>query len=205
LYFKIDFYKNFKFKFKKNFFLAGGWDRSPPPWRSVKDKVYPRSEVAPSRWLRPTCYLDGYPGLLRGDLEGGQGPRVASVLCHQAQEVCEAFTLLRVGVGVWPTSQRKRGAIVLSVSILATLWTGSWQQVRWRAIFCPRSHLVFLEAGPVGMHCCLARLEVGGGGLRVAAKSWAFYWSQASSQLLNTLNAIFKALSGGVEGHPLPV
>jgi hypothetical protein len=93
--------------------LAGGWDYPPPPWRSVKDKAYLRSQVAPSRWLRPTCYLDRYPGLLQGDLEGGQDPRATSVFCHQAQEVCEAITLLRVGVGDWPTLQRQRGAVIL--------------------------------------------------------------------------------------------
>jgi hypothetical protein len=60
--------------------LAGGGDHPPPPWRFVKDKAYLGSQVAPSRWLRPTCYLDGYPGLLWADLEGGQGPRAASSL-----------------------------------------------------------------------------------------------------------------------------
>jgi hypothetical protein len=172
--------------------LAVGGDRPPPPWRTVKDKAYLGSQVAPSRWLRPTCYLDGYPGLLWGDLEGGRGPRASSVFCCQAQEVHEAFTLLRVEVRDWPTLQRQRGAIVLPVSTLATLWTGSWWQVRWRTVFfCPVSHLVALEAGPGGVCCCPAHLEVGGGGLRAAAKSWAFHWSQASSQLLNTLSAIF--------------
>jgi hypothetical protein len=29
-------------------FLAGGGDHPPPPWRSVKDKAYSRSQVAPS-------------------------------------------------------------------------------------------------------------------------------------------------------------
>jgi hypothetical protein len=153
-----------------------------PPTRSVKDKACLRSQVAPSRWLRPTCYLDGYPGLLWGDLEGGQGSRAMSVFCHQAQEVHEAFTLLRVGVGDWPTLQRQRGAVVLPVSILATSWTGSWWQARWRAVFCPVSCLVALEAGP-WRRALSGNLEVGGGSLRAAVKSWAFHWSQASSQL----------------------
>jgi hypothetical protein len=171
--------------------LASGQDHPPPPWRSVKDKAYLRSQVAPSRWLRPTCYLDSYPEPLRGDLEGDQGPRATSVFCRQAQEVREDFTLLRVGVGDWPTLQRQRGAVSLPVSILATSWTGSWQQARWRAVFCSVSHLVALEAGPRGVHCCQVPLEVGEDSLRAAAKSWAFHWSQTSSQLLNTLNAVF--------------
>jgi hypothetical protein len=33
-------------------------------------------------------------------------------------------------------------------------------------VFCPVSYLVALEAGPGGVHCCPARLEVGGGSLR---------------------------------------
>jgi hypothetical protein len=33
-----------------------------------------------------------------------------------------------------------------------------------------------LKQTPGGMHCCLAHLEVGGGSLRVATKSWAFRW-----------------------------
>jgi hypothetical protein len=141
--------------------------------------------------LRPTCYLDSYPGLLRAYLEGAQVPRATSIFCRQAQEVCEAFTLLRVGVGDWTTLQRQKGAVILSGSILATSWTGSWQQVRWRAMFCPVSRLVALEAGPGRVHCCLAHLKVGGGSLRAATKSWAFHWSPTSSRLLNTLNAIF--------------
>jgi hypothetical protein len=182
--------------------LAGGWDHPPPPWGSVKNNTYLKSQVAPSRWLRPTCYLDGYPGLLWGDLEGGRSPRATSVFCCQAQEVHEAFSLLRVGVGDWPTLQTQRGAVVLPVSILATLQTGSWWQARWRAVFCPVSCLVALEAGPGGVHCCPALLEVGGGGLRAAAKNWAFYWSQTSSQLLDTLNAIFTRSPWGVWGPP---
>jgi hypothetical protein len=152
--------------------------------------------------LRPICYLDGYPGLLWGDHKGGRGPRAASVFCRQAQEVCEAFTLLRVGVGDWPNLQRQRGAVVLPVSILATLWTGSWQQVRWRAVFCPVSCLVALKAGHGGVCCFPARLKVGGGSLRVTAKSWEFCWSQTSFQLLNTLNAIFTRSPWGVWGPP---
>jgi hypothetical protein len=30
-------------------FLAGGGEHPPPPWRSVKDKAYLRSQVTPSR------------------------------------------------------------------------------------------------------------------------------------------------------------
>jgi hypothetical protein len=187
--------------------LAGGGDHPPPPWRSVKDKAYPRSQVAPSRWLRPTCYLDGYPGLLWGDLEGDWGPRAVSVFCCQAQEVCEAFTLLRVGVGDWLTLQRQSGAVILPVSMLATSWTGSWWRARWRAvIFCPMSHLVALEAGPWRCALLSSPSQSWRSGLMAAAKSWAFHWSQASSWLLNTLSATFPGSWGlGVEGHPLPV
>jgi hypothetical protein len=63
------------------------------------DKAYLKSQVAPNRLLRPTCYLDGYLELLSDDLEGDRGPRAVPVFCRQAQEVCEAFILLRVGVG----------------------------------------------------------------------------------------------------------
>jgi hypothetical protein len=185
--------------------LASGGDRPPLPWRSVKDKAYLRSQVAPSRWLRPTCYLDGYPGLLRGDLEGSQVPRVTSVFYHQAQEFCEAFTPLRVGVGDWPTLQRQRGAVILPMSVLATLWTGVLAAGEVKGSVVPSVHLFALEAGPGGVHCCPAHLEVGGGSLRAATKSWAFCWSQTSSWLLNTLNAIFTRSPWGVEGHPLPV
>jgi hypothetical protein len=65
-------------------------------------------------------------------------------------------------------------------------------------------NVLYLKQTP-GCVCCLAHLEVGQGGLRAATKSWAFCWSQASSQLLNTLNAILKDLPGGVEDHLLPV
>jgi hypothetical protein len=168
----------------------------------VEETVHPHHgdlwRIATSRCLRPTCYLDGYPGLLRADLEGGPGPRTTSVFCRQAQEVREAFTLLRVGVGDWPTLQQQREAVVLLLSILATSWTGSWQWARWRAVFCPVSHLVSLEAGPGGVHYCPACLKVGGSGLRAAAKSWAFHWSQTSSWLLNTLKAIFTRSPWGV-------
>jgi hypothetical protein len=53
-----------------------------------------------------------------------------------------------------------------------------------------------LEACSVVWAC----LEVGGGSFRAAAKSWAFNWSQASSQLSNTLNAIFTRSPSGVWG-----
>jgi hypothetical protein len=55
-----------------------------------------------------------------------------------------------------------------------------------------------LKQDPGGVHCCPACLEVGGGGLRAAVKSWTFHWSQTSSQLLNTLNDIFQDLPGGL-------
>jgi hypothetical protein len=96
-------------------------------------------------------------------------------------------------------AETKRGSHP-PVSILATLWAGSWQQARWRAVFCPVSHLITLEAGPGGVRCCPARVEVGGGSLRAAAKSWAFHWSQALSRSLNTLNAIFTRSPWGVWG-----
>jgi hypothetical protein len=57
-----------------------------------------------------------------------------------------------------------------------------------------------LKQDPGRVHFCPACLEVGGGGLRAAAKSWAFHWSQASSLLLNTLNAIFTRSPLGGEG-----
>jgi hypothetical protein len=68
-------------------------------------------------------------------------------------------------------------------------------------VFCPVSCLVALEAGPGGVHCCPACLEVGGG-LRATAKSWAFLWSQTSSRLLNTLNVIFTRSPWVVSGPP---
>jgi hypothetical protein len=169
----------------------------PSPPRSVKDKAYLRSQVAPSMWLRPTCYLDGYPGLLRGDLERGQGPRAMSVFCRQAQEVHRP-SLCWVGVEDLPTLQRQRGAVVLPVPILTTLWTGSWRRARWRAVFCPVSRLVVFEASPGGVCCCPAHLDAGGGGLRAAAKSWAFCWSQASSQLLYLKCHFHKISLGGL-------
>jgi hypothetical protein len=51
-----------------------------------------------------------------------------------------------------------------------------------------------LKQAPVGVHCCL---EVGRSSLRAAVKSWAFHWFQASSQLLNTLTAIFTSSPWG--------
>jgi hypothetical protein len=180
--------------------LAGGREHPPPSQRSVKDKAYARSLLAPNRWLRPTCYLDGFPELLWSDLERGWVLKAVSVFCCQAQEVCEAFTLLRVGMEDWLTLQRQRGAVVLPVSTLATLWTGSWWQARWREVFCPMSHLLHLKQTPRGMCCCPACLEVGGGDLRAAAKSWASRWSQASSQLLNTLYDIFTRFLWGIRG-----
>jgi hypothetical protein len=62
---------------------------------------------------------------------------------------------------------------------------------------------LYLKQAPGGMCYFLAPLlEVGGGSLRAATKSWAFYWSQASSRLLNTLNAIFTRSPWGVWGPP---
>jgi hypothetical protein len=59
---------------------------------------------------------------------------------------------------------------------------------------------LYLKQAPGGMVCCPASLEVREGSLRAAIKSWVFHWSQASSQLLNTLNAIFKRSPWGVWG-----
>jgi hypothetical protein len=146
--------------------------------------------LAPSRWLRPTCYFDGYPGLLWGDHKGVWGPRATSVFCHQAQDVRESFTLLRVGMGDWPNLQRQRGSHPSSVHsghIVDKLLVAG----EVKGSFCPMSCQVVLKQAPGGVHCCLAHLGVGWGGLRAAIKSWAFHWSQASSQLLNILNAIF--------------
>jgi hypothetical protein len=52
-----------------------------------------------------------------------------------------------------------------------------------------------LEQAPGGVCCCPAGLKTGGGGLRATSKSWAFRWYRASSQLLNTLKAIFHKIS----------
>jgi hypothetical protein len=56
-----------------------------------------------------------------------------------------------------------------------------------------------LNQAPGGV-CGLACLKVGGGSLTAAAKIWAFCWSQVSSQLLNTLNAIFPRSPWGIWG-----
>jgi hypothetical protein len=56
---------------------------------------------------------------------------------------------------------------------------------------------VALEAGPWVSALLSTHLKVGRGSLSAAAKSWAFHWSQASSQLLNTLNAIFTRFPWG--------
>jgi hypothetical protein len=61
---------------------------------------------------------------------------------------------------------------------------------------------LYLKQAPGGMCCYPARLKVGGGGLRAATKSWAFCWSQTSSQLLNTLNAIFTRSPWVIWGLP---
>jgi hypothetical protein len=75
-------------------------------------------------------------------------------------------------------------------------------EVKGRIFFFPMSCLVALEAGPWRCALLSSHLKVEGCDLKAAIRSCVFYWSQASSRLLNTLNAIFTRSHWGVWGPP---
>jgi hypothetical protein len=116
----------------------------------------PTMGICEEWWLRPTWYLDGYPVLLQGDLEGGQGPKAVSVFCHQAQEVHEAFTLLTVGVGDWPTLQKQRGAVVLQCLFWPHCGQGPGDGQGEGQVFAQCLVWFHLKQASEGVHCCLA-------------------------------------------------
>lgn len=97
-------------------FTWGSWSANQTASKSIKND-------------RLTGYLDSYPKLLCGHWA-------------QIQNIQQTFPLSRnLGLGYQPTLSRQRRAINSPVSCVSTAWAGSWQQLRWKAVFPPRGWL----------------------------------------------------------------